>query len=72
MGFWFMGGEDCIKSPDDASDPAANIKLTGGEEEIRVPEQKKVFVVGNVKKPGAFAVEDGISTVLKLWRWQRG
>jgi len=52
------------KSLMDASDPAANIKLVGGEE-IRVPEQKKVFVVGNVKKPGAFAVQDGTTTVLR-------
>ncbi|HUS06513.1 MAG TPA: polysaccharide biosynthesis/export family protein [Bryobacteraceae bacterium] len=48
----------------DASNSAANIQLIGGEE-IRVPEQRKVFVVGNVRKPGAFAVQDGISTVLK-------
>jgi len=33
------------------------IRLAGGEE-IRVPEAGKVFVVGNVKKPGAFVVHD--------------
>jgi polysaccharide biosynthesis/export protein len=48
----------------DASNSEANIQLIGGEE-IRVPEQRRVFVVGNVRKPGAFAVQDGISTVLK-------
>jgi len=48
----------------DAANSDANIKLAGGEE-IRVPEQGKVFVVGNVKKPGAFAVQDGSTTVLK-------
>ena len=45
--------------------PEANLKLTGGEE-IRIPEADKVFVVGNVKKPGAFAVRDSAEfTVLK-------
>jgi polysaccharide biosynthesis/export protein len=50
----------------DAADPDSNLKLTGGEE-IRVPEAGRVFVVGNVKKPGVFAVQDGSETsVLKL------
>jgi polysaccharide biosynthesis/export protein len=49
----------------DTADPAVNVKLTGGEE-IRVPEAGKVFVLGNVKKPGAFAAQDGAdTTVLK-------
>jgi Periplasmic protein involved in polysaccharide export len=48
----------------DATNSEANITLTGGEE-IRVPEQRKVFVVGNVRKPGAFMVQDGVTTVLK-------
>jgi polysaccharide export outer membrane protein len=39
------------------ADPAANYELHGGEE-IRVPEAGKIFVVGNVKKPGAFPVKD--------------
>jgi len=42
----------------DDADPALNLKLTGGEE-IRVPEVSKIYVVGNVKKPGAFPVQDG-------------
>ena len=55
-----------VKALIDAADPDANIKLTGGEE-VRVPEAGKVFVVGNVKKPGAFAVQDGAETsVLKM------
>ena len=55
-----------VKALIDAADPDANIKLSGGEE-IRVPEAGKVFVVGNVKKPGAFTVQDGAETsVLKL------
>lgn len=37
--------------------PEANVRLTGGEE-IRVPEAGKVFVMGNVRKPGAFPVRD--------------
>ncbi|HEV8145834.1 MAG TPA: polysaccharide biosynthesis/export family protein [Bryobacteraceae bacterium] len=39
------------------ADPAVNFVLHGGEE-IRVPEAGKIFVVGNVKKPGSFAVRD--------------
>jgi polysaccharide export outer membrane protein len=55
-----------VKALIDAADPEANLNLTGGEE-VRVPEAGKVFVVGNVKKPGAFAVQDGSETsVLKM------
>jgi polysaccharide export outer membrane protein len=39
------------------ADPVLNYELHGGEE-IRVPEAGKIFVVGNVKKPGAFPVRD--------------
>jgi polysaccharide export outer membrane protein len=46
-----------VKSLIDAADPAANLALVGGEE-IRVPELGKIYVVGNVKMPGAFAVQD--------------
>ncbi len=45
------------------ADPAVNIKLTGGEE-IRVPEVSKIYVVGNVKKPGAYPVQDGSETTV--------
>jgi polysaccharide export outer membrane protein len=49
----------------DAADPSLNLRLTGGEE-IRVPTVTKVFVIGNVKKPGAFPITDnGAMTVLK-------
>jgi len=55
-----------VKALIDSGDPESNLKLTGGEE-IRVPEAGKVFVVGNVKKPGAFPVQDGAETsVLKV------
>jgi polysaccharide export outer membrane protein len=47
----------------DDADPALNLKLTGGEE-IRVPEMGRVYVVGNVKKPGAFPVQDGSDTTV--------
>ncbi len=48
------------------ADPAVNYQLHGGEE-IRVPEAGKIFVLGNVKKPGAFAVHDaGDSSILKM------
>lgn len=38
-------------------DPTLNPQLHGGEE-IRVPEAGKIFVVGNVRKPGGFLVRD--------------
>lgn len=41
----------------DAAKPELNMVLTGGEE-IRVPEAKKIYVTGNVKKPGAFPVKE--------------
>jgi polysaccharide export outer membrane protein len=48
------------------ADPAVNYRLHGGEE-IRVPEAGKIFIVGNVRKPGAFPVRDpGDESVLKM------
>jgi polysaccharide export outer membrane protein len=48
------------------ADPAVNYLLHGGEE-IRVPEASRIFVVGNVKKPGAFPVRAADdNSVLKL------
>jgi polysaccharide biosynthesis/export protein len=47
------------------TDPALNVMLEGGEE-VRVPEQGRIFIVGNVRKPGAFRIEDSAGmTVLK-------
>jgi polysaccharide export outer membrane protein len=61
-----------VKGLIDAADPALNVSLIGGEE-IRVPEVGKVYVIGNVKKPGAFAVQDGVeSTVLKMLALSEG
>jgi len=49
----------------DDADPSLNIRLHGGEE-IRVPPAGRVYVLGNVKKSGAFAIQDGNdTTVLK-------
>jgi polysaccharide export outer membrane protein len=45
------------------ADPAVNIKLTGGEE-IRVPEVSKIYVVGNIMKPGAYPVQNGSETTV--------
>ena len=54
-----------VKGLIDAADPALNLRLTGGEE-IRVPEVGKIFIVGNVKRPGAFPVQGNSEmTVLK-------
>jgi polysaccharide export outer membrane protein len=48
------------------ADPAANVPLTGNEE-VRVPEAGKIFVLGNIRKPGAFRARDpGDNTVLKM------
>ena len=47
-----------VKALVDGADPEMNVKLTGGEE-IRVPEAGKIFVVGNVKKPGRFSSAGG-------------
>ncbi|MGH9660157.1 MAG: polysaccharide biosynthesis/export family protein, partial [Bryobacteraceae bacterium] len=61
-----------VKGLINAADPELNIQLTGGEE-IRVPEVAKVFVVGNVRKPGAFRVDDGEeTTVLKVLALSEG
>jgi polysaccharide export outer membrane protein len=50
----------------DGTDAEANMVLSGGEE-MRVPGASRVFVVGNVKRPGAFVVQDGDeSSVLKM------
>ena len=55
-----------VKGLIDAADPALNLKLAGGEE-VRVPEAGRIYVLGNVKRPGAFTMRDGAPpTVLKL------
>jgi polysaccharide export outer membrane protein len=48
------------------ADSSVNFTLHGGEE-IRVPEASRIFVVGNVKKPGGFPVrEEADTSVLRL------
>ena len=43
-----------------------NLRLTGNEE-VRVPVGGKIFVLGNIRKPGAFSVRDPADkTVLKM------
>ena len=54
-----------VKGLIDGVDPALNLMLDGGEE-VRVPRMGRVFVVGNVLKPGGFPAADGAEiTVLK-------
>jgi polysaccharide biosynthesis/export protein len=54
-----------VKGLIDAADPALNLTLEGGEE-VRVPQVGRIFVVGNVRKPGGFpAGQDSSLTVLK-------
>ncbi len=61
-----------VKQLIDQADGELNYRLTGGEE-IRVPEASKIFVMGNVKKPGAFVMRDSYdSTVLKLLALSEG
>jgi len=61
-----------VKRLIDAADPAVNFTLAGGEE-IRVPEARRIYVVGNVKKPGPIPVRDGSeTTVLKALSFAEG
>jgi polysaccharide export outer membrane protein len=61
-----------VKGLLDGADPEWNVRLYGGEE-VRVPEAGKVYVVGNVKKPGAYSVRDASeTTVLKLLALSEG
>lgn len=61
-----------VKGLIDAADPDLNIVLQGGEE-IRVPDIGRVYVVGNVRRPGAFPMkDDGEITVLKVLAMSEG
>lgn len=61
-----------VKSLFENKDPTANTTLTGGEE-IRVPPAGRVYVVGNVKKPGAFRVDESTGmTVLRALAMAEG
>jgi polysaccharide export outer membrane protein len=53
-------------------DSALNIHLEGGED-IRVPEAGRVFVLGKVKRPGAFFITDGAeSSIMKALALSEG
>src|SRR5436190_3471826 len=55
-----------VKKLLDGADPTVNLVLTGNEE-VRVPVAGKIFVLGNIRKPGGFPVRDPAdSTVLKM------
>jgi polysaccharide export outer membrane protein len=55
-----------VKQLIDGADPAVNLRLTGNEE-VRVPVAGKIFVLGNIHKPGGFPVRDPAdNTVLKM------
>lgn len=62
-----------VKSLIETADPASNLVLEGGEE-IRVPALvvAKVYVVGNVKSPGAFPIEDSGTSILKVLALSQG
>lgn len=61
-----------VRSLLNGEDPTLNIKLEGGEQ-IRVPEAGRVFVAGNVKKPGVYPITDGPeSSVLKAIALSQG
>jgi polysaccharide biosynthesis/export protein len=56
----------------DNADPALNVMLHGGEE-VLVPEALKIYVVGNVKKPGAYPVKsDEGTTILEMLALSEG
>jgi polysaccharide export outer membrane protein len=61
-----------VRSLLDGENASLNLSLKGGEV-IRVPEAGRVFVVGDVKKPGAFYITDsGQSSVLKALALSEG
>ena len=55
----------------ETGDETANLALTGGEQ-VRVPEAGRVFVVGNVKKPGQYQIKAGESSVLQALAYSEG
>jgi polysaccharide export outer membrane protein len=56
----------------DNADPSLNLLLHGGEE-VLVPEAQKIYVVGNVKKPGAYPIRtDEATTLLQLLALSEG
>lgn len=61
-----------IKELLSGNNPELNLALHGGEE-IRVPEAPKLFVVGNVRTPGTYPLNEmGGTTVLKALAMSQG
>ena len=55
-----------VKQLIDGAAPEVNLRLMGNEE-VRVPLAGKIFVLGNIRKPGGFSVRDPADkTVLKM------
>ena len=56
----------------DNADPSLNVMLHGGEE-VLVAEARKIYVVGNVKKPGAYPIRnDEETTILQVLALSEG
>ena len=61
-----------VRSLFDNVDPTLNFELHGGEL-VRVPEAGRVFVVGDVKKPGSYFITDGSeSSIMKALALSEG
>jgi polysaccharide biosynthesis/export protein len=61
-----------VKDLIEASDPRYNLKMYGGEE-IRIPELNKIFVTGNVRRPGMYSMQtNSDTTVLKALALSEG
>jgi polysaccharide biosynthesis/export protein len=61
-----------VKKLIDEADAKLNVQLRGGEE-VRVPEVGKLYVVGAVKRPGAYPIHDNAgSSVLKALAMSEG
>ena len=61
-----------VKELLDGADSKVNIALQGGEQ-IRIPEAARVYVVGNVREPGAFPLHnESQTTVLRALSLSKG
>lgn len=52
-----------VKGLIDSANQKMNVALTGNDE-VRVPEAGRIFVAGNVHKPGSFAMQDNSDTTV--------
>lgn len=52
-----------VKGLIDSANQKMNVALTGNDE-VRVPEAGRIFVAGNVRKPGSFAMQDNSDTTV--------